>query len=49
MTLARCEQTDRNHAGVSVGEVISLVALKALLAHTNRRALLSFAETQVRV
>jgi hypothetical protein len=29
--------------------VISLVALTALLAHTNRRALLSFAETQVRV
>jgi hypothetical protein len=39
----------KDYAGVNVGEVISLVALTALLAHTNRRALRSFAETQVRV
>lgn len=39
----------KDHAGVNLGEVISPVALKALLAHTNQRALLAFAETQVRV
>ena len=39
----------KDHAGANLGEVISLVALTALLAHTNQHALLSFAETQVRV